>query len=69
MQNATYNFGEFNKDSLTLPRDKAWDNFAKWEKEGDMVQGFIRDVFYRAEEGEFKAQRGITLEQPNGKGD
>ncbi len=61
-----YDFGSYDKDALTQPRDLAWDNWAKFEKEGDIVQGYIRDVFYRAEEGEFKAQRGITLEQSDG---
>lgn len=61
-----YDFGKFEQDTLTKPRDKAWQNWAKFEKEGDSVQGYIRDVFYRKEEGEFKAQRGITLEQQNG---
>lgn len=62
-----YDFGSYDKDQLTQPRDLAWDNWAKFEKEGDMVQGYIRDVFFRPEEGEFKAQRGITLEQADGK--
>lgn len=62
----TYDFTKYKKDSLTKPRDLAWENWAKFEKVGDKVQGFIRDVFYRAEEGQYKAQRGITLEQPNG---
>lgn len=71
MEKAKYNFGEFNKDTLTKPRDKAWQNWAKFEKVGDKVQGFIRDVFYRKEERDeegdgFSAQRGITLEQPTG---
>lgn len=59
-------FADYKKDALTLPRDLAWDNWAKFEKVGDMVQGYIADVFYRKAEGEFKAQRGITLKQPDG---
>jgi len=62
----TYNFSEFQSDQLTLPRDIAWSNWAKFESEGDKVQGYIRDVFFRKAEGEFKAQRGLTLEQENG---
>jgi hypothetical protein len=53
--------------ALTKPRDLAWENWAKFEKEGDSVQGYIVDVFYRPAEGEFKAQRGITLKQLDGK--
>jgi hypothetical protein len=58
--------------ALDRPRDKAWSNWAKFEDEGDKVSGYIRDVFHRAEEKSpdgkiaFQAQRGITLEQPNG---
>lgn len=59
-------FDDYKNDSLTKPRDLAWENWAKFEKVGDKVQGFIRDVFYRGAEGEFKEQRGITLEQPGG---
>jgi hypothetical protein len=62
----TYDFAKYNKDELTKPRDKAWDNWFKFEKKGDKVQGFIRDAFYRPEEGQYKSQRGITLEQPDG---
>lgn len=61
-----YNFGDYKKDSLTRPRDKAWDNWAKFEKVGDKAQGFIRDVFYRPEEGQYKEQRCVTLEQADG---
>jgi hypothetical protein len=62
-----YDFNNYKSDTLTRPRDKAWDNWAKFEKVGDKVQGYIRDAFYRPEEGQFKAQRGITIEQPDGK--
>lgn len=62
----SYNFNDAEKDALTLPRDKAWSNWAKFDKPGDKVQGFIRDVFFRKGEGEFKEQRAITLEQPDG---
>ena len=61
-----YNFNNYQQDTLTKPRDKAWDNWAKFEKIGDMVQGFIRDVFFRQGEGQFADQRGLTLEQPDG---
>lgn len=62
-----YNFDNYSKDSLTKPRDIAWGKeWAKFEKVGDKVQGYIRDVFYRAEQGMFKEQRGFTLEQSNG---
>lgn len=59
-------FGDYKKDSLTKPRDLAWDNWAKFDKIGDKVQGYIRDAFYRPAEGMFKAHRGITLEQTDG---
>jgi len=61
-----YDFENYQQNAITQPRNKAWSNWAKFETVGDKVQGFIRDVFYRAPEGEFKAARGITLEQPNG---
>lgn len=62
-----YNFDNFKKDALTKPRDLAWENWFKMEKVGAMVQGYIADVFYRAAEGQYKAQRGITLKQADGK--
>ena len=61
-----YDFNEFQKDALTKPRDKAWENWAKFEKIGDKAQGYIRDVFFRASEGQFAEQRGLTLEQADG---
>jgi len=61
-----YNFDEYKKDTLTKPRDLAWTNWAKFEKVGDKVSGFIADVFYRPAEGQFKEQRGLTLKQPDG---
>lgn len=61
-----YDFGSYQKDSLTRPRDKAWTNWAKFEKVGDKVQGFIRDVFYRAAQAQYQEQRCITLEQTDG---
>lgn len=67
-----YDFGNYEKDTLTRPRDKAWGNWKSWKSAavGDKVQGYIRDVFYRPEstvEGQaFAAQRGITLEQLDG---
>lgn len=64
--NTQYDFNNYQKDTLTRPRDKAWSNWAKFEKVGDKVQGFIRDAFYRPAEGMYKEQRGITLEQIDG---
>lgn len=63
---ANYDFGKYKEDSLTKPRDLAWDNWAKFEKVGDKVQGYIRDAFYRPADGQFSEQRGITLEQIDG---
>jgi hypothetical protein len=60
-------FSKFKKQELTKPRDKAWENFAKFEKVGDKVEGILRDVFYRPAEGQFKEQRGFTLEGADGK--
>lgn len=65
-ENKGYDFDNYQKDSLTRPRDKAWSNWAKFEKEGDKVQGFIRDVFFRPAQAQFQDQRGITLEQKDG---
>lgn len=61
-----YDFKEYKKDATTRPSSKAWATWFKGEKVGDMVQGFIRDVFYRKAEGIYKDARGITLEQPDG---
>lgn len=61
-----YDFKNITKKSLTKPRDLCWDNWFKFEKAGDKVTGFIRDVFYRPAEAQFKEQRGITLEQEDG---
>lgn len=62
----SYDFAGYKQDALTKPRDKAWDNWAEFKTVGDTVQGFIRDVFYRPAEGQYKEQRGITLEQTDG---
>lgn len=62
----SYEFDNYEKDALTKPRDKAWENWAKFEQVGTKVQGYIRDVFFRASEGQFAEQRGLTLEQPDG---
>ncbi len=62
----SYDFNNYEKDALTKPRDKAWENWAKFEALGAKVQGFIRDVFFRQGEGQFTDQRGLTLEQPDG---
>lgn len=61
-----YNFDQFEKDALTKPRDKAWENWFKFDQVGTKVAGYIRDVFYRKAEGNFAEQRGLTLEQPDG---
>lgn len=61
-----YDFKNYKKDTLTKPRDLAWTNWAKFEKVGDMVQGYIADAFYRPAEGQFDEQRGITLKQDDG---
>lgn len=57
-----------NLEALTKPRDEAWSNWKSWKdsKVGDKVQGYIRDAFYRSEEGQYDAQRGITIEQKDG---
>lgn len=59
-------FADYKKDSLVRPYELAWENWSKFENVGDKVSGYIRDVFYRKAEGEFKEQRGITLEQTGG---
>ncbi len=61
-----YDFKNYKNDATTRPSSKAWSNWAKFEKPGDMVQGVIRDVFYRKAEGIYKAARGITIEQQDG---
>ena len=64
----TKDFENYKDDSLVLPRDEAWDNWKSWKdaKVGEKVQGYIRDAFFRAAEGVYGAQRGITLEQTDG---
>jgi len=62
----TYNFDNYKKDAISRPRDIAFKNWGKFEKVGDKVQGYIRDVFYRPSEGQFSEQRGITIEQKDG---
>ncbi len=62
----TYDFSNYKKDSLTRPRDLAWTNWAKFEKVGDKIQGFVVDAFFRPAEGLFKEQRGITIKQEDG---
>lgn len=59
-------FDNYESDAITRPYEKAWDNWAKFVTLGDKAQGYIRDVFFRKAEGEFKEQRGLTLEQPDG---
>lgn len=61
-----YSFDDYKKDALTRPRDAAWTNWAKFEKVGDKVQGFIRDVFFRPAQAQYQDQRGLTLEQADG---
>ncbi len=62
----SYDFNNYKSDAITRPSSKAWGNWAKFNKVGDMAQGIIRDVFFRKAEGIYKDARGITLEQPNG---
>lgn len=63
----SYDFNDYKKDATDRPSSKAWSNWMKFEKVGDKVQGYIRDVFYRKAEGIYKDARGITLEQADGK--
>ncbi len=62
----SYDFSNYQKDKISKPRNVAWGNWFKFEKVGDKVQGYIRDVFYRPAEGEFKEARGFTIEQADG---
>ena len=66
MEKATNDFDNYKEQNFVKPRDLAWTNWAKFEKVGDKVQGYIRDAFYRKADGQFSEQRGITLEQPDG---
>lgn len=61
-----YDFNDYKKDEMDRPMTKAWANWWKREKVGDMVQGYIRDAGYRPAEGVYKDSRVITLEQPDG---
>ena len=64
-----YNFKDYKKHALQRPRDIAWGakNWAKFEKVGDKVEGYIRDVFYQtASEVSKDPKRGLTLETPKG---
>lgn len=62
MNNVDFN----NLGALTKPRDKAWENWSKFQNVGDSYQGFIRDVFFKKGSGDFPDQRVLTLEQPDG---
>ena len=55
-----------NLESITKPRDKAWENWSKFTEVGQSYQGFIRDVFFKKGSGDFPNQRVITLETPEG---
>lgn len=60
-----YDFQSYKQDTLTRPRDKAWDTWQKWPTIGTMVQGYIRDVFFKVDD-KGKPQRCLTLEKPDG---
>jgi acetamidase/formamidase len=62
----TTDFSQFQKKELTKPRDKGWNNFAKFEKAGDSVTGILRDVFYQKAEGQYPERRAFTLELADG---
>jgi hypothetical protein len=55
-----------NLEARTKPRDKAWENWSKFQNVGDSYQGFIRDVFFKKGSADFPDQRVLTLEQPDG---
>lgn len=59
-------FSKFEQKDLTKPRDKGWNNFAKFEKVGDKVTGILRDVFYQKAEDVYPERRGFTLENEKG---
>lgn len=63
----SYDFGNYKSDKISLPRNAAWSNWAKFDKVGDKAQGYIRDVFYRPAEGIYKEGRCFTLEGVDGK--
>lgn len=63
----SYDFNDYKNDSLVKPRNLAWSNWGKFEKVGDKVQGYIKDVFYRPADGQYPEARCITLEQVDGK--
>lgn len=67
-QEGGYDFGSYNKDSLTRPRDIAWESGAwfKMEKVGDKIQGYIADVCFRKAEGIYKEQRCVTIKTLEG---
>ena len=55
-----------NLQAITKPRDKAWENWSKFNNVGDSYEGFIRDVFFKKGTGDFPDQRVLTLETPQG---
>lgn len=55
-----------NLEARTKPRDKAWENWSKFQNVGDSYQGFIRDVFFKKGSTDFPDQRVLTLEQEDG---
>lgn len=62
----SYDFAKIGDAALSRPKNLAYGNFAKFENPGDMVEGYIRDVFYIPKKGMFKPARGLTLEQKDG---
>ena len=62
----TNDFSKFQTQDLTKPRDKGWNNFAKFEQAGDKVTGILRDVFYQPAEDMYPERRGFTLENEKG---
>lgn len=65
--NNEYDFEKIESKIVSKPRNICWNNWAKFEKVGDSVKGYIRDVFYKKADGQYDDARGITLEQPDGK--
>lgn len=63
----SYNFENIETKKVSKARNEAWNNWGKFEKVGDSVKGYIRDVFYKKADGQYDDARGITLEQPDGK--
>ena len=56
-----YDFDNYEKDILTRAKNLGWNNWQKWTKVGDKIQGYVADAFFKAGDDTYEAARGITI--------